>query len=215
MKIGVFGCSFSSFQAPIAWPEIFATLVPEHEVYNLSTGATSLQWSINNLLHFKELYPDSFTILQITTPFRYTHISDTFDIMEYVTHKENNYYNLDCKVDDDVLKYTGGRPQEKRRDKRVFRFYQDKMVYNTYERLEFRSLVYYAQQHSDIIFSHKTHVELEELKDIVSIESLLDKHMKKKFVYDKQLHFNEAGAIWQADYIHSLFREHRRIVNEH
>lgn len=210
MIVGIFGCSFSGDDnegAVTSWPQEFAKLNPTYEVYNFACGGTSLQFSAENLQHFKKRFPNSKTIFQVTTPFRFTYKTNEINIFDCISKKFENYYSVLPEIlNPNLQRFTGSNGKGKYNTKSIFKFYQNKCFYNQYEILEFSAVAEKLKNQTDCIF---THLDVPELEGYFSIQSNCSTQEWQTFVLDEYGHFNMTGSIWQANLLNEMLHENK------
>lgn len=213
MKIFIFGCSWSSGvrrqfsiaqpaggSAPCSvdyasWARELATMFPEYSITNYALSSSDLPFSIallNNVIHQK-IYDK--LIFQITLPYRFTYWNDIdFDIY---LESSNNYSLLSEKVRDDVTTLNVHDVEGTSKKDREFISEYLKIVNHQREISVFKSLVSYAEHHTDLCFSH----EYRDYLDNLAIETELGNEKFHNYICDTGMHFGDAGNKWQAEWV--------------
>lgn len=207
--IATFGCSHTGgFTEDPPWPQYLSTQI-DQPVYNLGHPATSLSFSIQQLINFKKKNPNSKTILQITRPNRFTVLEEDFDYSNYIMEKEKNYYCFDKNKSGEVVKtYIGAErmcPNYIGSEDDLKYYRQTVTKHSELDQLNFISTIYYAMQYTDLIFFHQTpRIQLirvePNLEKILCLETMLGDKFSD-YCLDKAAHFNPAGMLWQSNYI--------------
>lgn len=208
MKVGIFGCSWSSDKnkgASTSWPREFARLNPEYEVYNMSWGGTCIRFSIENLIEFKNQWPDSKTIFQVTHLNRFTYKKPKMNIFDYIENVDKNYYRFNGLINSKIYRHSGGKASGQVNNE-ILKYYQQQCLYNIYETIDFKALTEYAKQISELVFAHK--IILIDDFNIPCVEKICGEYNFRKYQLDyPHGHFNTQGSIWQANLINEMFHE--------
>lgn len=196
MEIAVFGCSFSSGVETIdngnSWPRQLAILMPEHTIKNYAFGGSSLSWSATQFIKYKRLFPDTFTIFQITMPYRYT-VQKPYNFKKILKKtKLPNYFEINQEPFFPFIKpYT---PSTKIRKSKYEKFISEYYSHldNDTEMLIFDCLIDFVSKNSSFYFTHRHYKDT-----IMSIEKTLGKKFGS-YIGDAGFHFNSIGLHNQA-----------------
>ena len=102
--IATFGCSYTEgiTGSDYNWPAELAMLNNNFEIYNCAKSGTSVDYSLHVLENFLKIKTPDIVLFQVTTPHRFTYITNTesniFEIKKY----SENYYKFDIKDNKDL-----------------------------------------------------------------------------------------------------------------
>jgi hypothetical protein len=221
MKIYIFGCSWSTGTSvrpdanglpPIetdfySWVNVLAERYPEHNFISYAVPSSDLAYSVERLNYVRDKKDYDRLVFQITAPHRYSyHTPDTVldDYLEDYTPNYRRYsWELSQKLflfnpfdAENITQSVYRSKYEQENDKKFFREYISRNT-DAKEISTHKALSYYAQQHTDLCFSHQ---EYDFLK-LQSIENLLGKKRFNEFIIDNGLHFGKEGSVWQANWV--------------
>lgn len=205
--IATFGCSQTGgFTEEPTWSKLLSNET-EQDVYNIGHPATSLAFSVDQLIKFKKLYPQSKTILQITRPNRFTLI-DGFDFSKYLK-QDGNYYYLDKNQTGELLRtYIGADRMCNQYPycEQDLKYYRETVTrHSKLDQLNFIANIYLAKSLADLVFFHQTpnHQLLQQdpkLSNILCLETILGSEFKT-LSRDEAGHFTQQGMVWQSNHL--------------
>jgi hypothetical protein len=167
-------------------------------------------------------------IFQITTPFRFTYFNDykNFNILDLDVDHNIRAFNLGFNSNIDAV-HPGlleptiwEYPVAKLKEPRLRKFTDEYMsrISGEVETSEYAALVQWLQPRVDFMFFHREpdrfisertgqpKVHIPEFDNMVCLEREIKQSQFIDFAIDKQYHFSEEGAKWEADWIDSKFK---------
>lgn len=214
MKIYVFGCSWSigvyrsfsieqrdnDFADPCkadfsSWASELASMFPQHDITNYALPGSDIVFSIaclNKVLADKDYDK---IIFQVTNTYRFTYWNDV-DLSIHLRNYSKNYKRFSESVVNDVTPSSVAENFIDRSKDTSFMQNYIGRVNGQREEAMHGSLVKYAENNSDLCFSH---INMDHL-DITSIERETGDDFFK-YVCDHGLHFGDNGNKWQAEWV--------------
>lgn len=208
------GCSYTNIgNNPSAdygnWPESLAEKLPNYNVVNLGLGASSVHYAVTLLNKILKLYPKNKfkykTIIQFTTPYRFTPIKNNNIINLFSSLKlHNNSINYAVRNDDIVDKaFTTGNINQKNWKKHwwvsnYLNEYSDEYIEQDY----IGNCIIGSLLSDFSFFWKKSNFELQNLNNSKGfINEFGEEYCKHNFCIDQYSHFNKHGANKVADWI--------------
>lgn len=206
MDIGIFGCSFTEGGEVTKdnnnWVNELGKLEPSWKIRNYASGGSSLAYSIWNWNKFIEENPNSFTVFQITLPWRYTVIGD-YDPERYmVSTHQLNVKEISRHKDIPITLANLNNIKKSPISKFAKQYWQN---HSNLEMIQYKIACEYIRNKADICFRHR-----EGNDDILSMEGVLGKRQYALYVADKGSHFNLKGMQWQAEFIRQMILDKQK-----
>lgn len=197
MNILVVGCSWSTGidAQPYNWVEHLSKIYTNHNWYNFSITANSIEHQILTYQQALEQFDIDYTIFQITNPVRLTLYSCKFDLKEHVK-KKNNYFYIK-KPYGKIYTITPASLHvfEGEIHKKGVEFFKN------YKETPDKKVQAVKELNPNLIFSH-----LDTYPSIVSIKEILGESFSK-YCIDSGFHFSRQGAIHTAKVIEEMIKK--------
>jgi len=198
MNILVVGCSWSAGidAQPYNWVEHLSKVYTNHNWYNFSITANSVEHQILTYNQALEQFDIDYTIFQITNPARLTLYSCEFDLKEHVKQK-NNYFYIE-KPYGKIYTITPASLHVFKGEiyKKGVEFFRD------YVEMPDKKIEAVKELEPNLIFSHSY-----PYRDIVSIKEILGEESFSKYCIDDGFHFSRQGAIHTAKVIEEMIKK--------
>jgi hypothetical protein len=215
-KIVTFGCSFTGGVPALTdpqgncynWPYMLAKETGWH-VENYSFAGTCARFGMLNLEKFLN-NKDYFTIFQIPSPSRLTHIIDDSKLAKARHQVLDNYTQYTELASHCLCNYQPAKAFTKSGstvDSKIKKMYQYNIKYypDVYTDLDYRIAVNYIHDNADLCFFHKARTDFD-FPDIISMDKIFENEFNS-FVFDAGQHFGKLGLETQAAYIRDLIND--------